>query len=50
LRATRGRRDGLERVQVPDTGTLDDMWAAVSKALNIPQERMALSKDPKLVS
>lgn len=35
---------------MPDTGTLDDMWAAVSKALNIPQERMALSKDPKLVS
>jgi hypothetical protein len=42
-------RDGLERVQVPDTGTLADMWAAVSKALDIPQERMALSKDPKLV-
>jgi hypothetical protein len=37
-------------VQVPDTGTLDDMWAAVSTALDIPQERMALSKDPKLVS
>lgn len=35
---------------MPDTGTLEDMWAAVSKALDIPQERMALSKDPKLVS
>ena len=37
-------------MQVPDTGTLDDMWDAVSTALDIPQERMALSKDPKLVS
>lgn len=45
-----GCRDGLERVQVPDTGTMADMWAAVSKALDIPLERMALSKDPKLVS
>ena len=45
-----GCRDGLERVQVPDTGTMADMWAAISKALDIPLERMALSKDPKLVS
>lgn len=49
-RAFRDCRDGLERVQVPDTGTLADMWAAVSKALDIPLERMALTKDPKLVS
>lgn len=42
-------RDGLERVQVPNTGTLADLWTAVSKALNIPLESMALSKDPKLV-
>ena len=44
------RRDGLERVQVSDSGTLADLWAAVSEALHIPLERMALSKDPKLVS
>ena len=36
-------------MELTDASSLADLWAAVSSALDIPQERMALSKDPKLV-
>mmetsp|Transcript_20771 Transcript_20771/g.62557 ORF Transcript_20771/g.62557 Transcript_20771/m.62557 type:complete len:413 (-) Transcript_20771:823-2061(-) len=43
-------RDGLERVEVADTASLAQLWAAVSAALGVPQTQMALSKDPKLLT
>ncbi len=43
------RRDGLERIQVPDDATIAQLKAAINRVLDIPAEDMALSKDPKLV-
>ena len=43
------RRDGLERIQVPDDATVAQLKTEINRVLAIPTQDMALSKDPKLV-
>ena len=43
-------RDGLERVQVADRATLRELRQQISASLNIPEDSVVLSTDPKLVS
>ena len=43
-------RDGLERVQVADTATMRELRQQISASLNIPEDSVVLSTDPKLVS
>jgi hypothetical protein len=43
------RRDGLERVEVPDHATVADLRRAIHEKLNIPLEDIVLSKDASLV-
>lgn len=42
-------RDGLERVEVPETGTLGELKSAIRDKLGIPGDDISLSQDPKLV-
>jgi len=42
-------RDGLERVEIPETGTLGELKCAIRDKLGIPGDDIALSQDPKLV-
>lgn len=44
-----GRRDGLERVEVPDTATVQDLHAAVEAQLKVPAADQIFSRDQKLV-
>ena len=44
------RRDGLERIQVPDDATVAQLKTEINRVLAIPTQDMALSKDAKLVS
>ena len=43
------RRDGLERIQVPDDATVAQLKTEINRVLAIPTQDMALSKDAKLV-
>jgi hypothetical protein len=44
------RRDGTERVEVPDNATVKVLKAKISTDLNIPQEQITLSIYQSLVS
>ena len=43
-------RDGLERVEVPDTATLHDLREAIQSTLNIPYHDQYLSRDRALLT
>ncbi|GAB4815563.1 hypothetical protein N2152v2_002609 [Parachlorella kessleri] len=43
-------RDGLERVEVPDTATVADLRRAIHEKLNIPLDDIVLSKDASLLT
>ena len=47
--AVPARRDGLERIQVPDDATVAQLKTEIHRVLAIPTQDMALSKDAKLV-
>jgi nuclear protein localization family protein 4 len=42
-------RDGLERIQVDENGTLGSLKLAIQQKLGVPLEDMLLSKNPQLV-
>ena len=42
-------RDGLERLEVPDTSTLAGLKLAIQKKLGVPLDDIRLSKDLQLV-
>ena len=42
-------RDGLERVEVDNAATVQQLKQKISNTLNIPAEDIVLSKDSKLV-
>lgn len=43
-------RDGLERLEVPDTSTLAGLKLAIQEKLGVPLEDMLLSKSPQLLT
>ena len=43
-------RDGLERVEVPDTATLHDLREAIQSTLNIPYHDQYLSRDRAILT
>ena len=49
LEVLTARRDGLERVEVPDQATVGALRQAVHEKLNIPLDDIVLSKDASLV-
>ena len=42
-------RDGLERVEVSDNGTVGDLKKAIQERLNVPADDQVLSKQRELV-